>query len=145
MSRRKRDLEAERRELTAAAQRLLDGTPLRSTSGNLTGTELITESGLRRDVVYGNHKDLIDDFTGRVKSQKSTPVSMTKIADENCALQGENTYLKRQLAQERDAVKEMIKIVSELSLELYQAQSDLAALRALPRVGAPLPQMRSRT
>ena len=76
MTRRRRDLDAERRDLAAAADRLLAGTPLRSTTGKLNGTQLITESGLRRDVVYGDHKNLVDDFTARVKAQLSTPSSI---------------------------------------------------------------------
>jgi hypothetical protein len=55
-SRRPRDLEAERAALRAAADRLLAGTPLRSTSGKLTASELLRESALRRDVAYGDHK-----------------------------------------------------------------------------------------
>jgi hypothetical protein len=51
VSRSRRDRDAERAAIRAAAGRLLAGTPLSSASGNLTGTELITESALRRDVV----------------------------------------------------------------------------------------------
>ncbi len=62
MSRVRRDRDAERAAIRAAAERLLAGTPVRSTTGNLTGTELITEWALRRDVVYGDHKDLVEEF-----------------------------------------------------------------------------------
>jgi hypothetical protein len=61
MARKSRDRGAEMAAITAAAGRLLAGTPLRSTSGKLTTTELITESGLRRDVVY-EHDSLVEDF-----------------------------------------------------------------------------------
>jgi len=47
---------AEAAAIRAAADRLLAGTPLRSVSGKLTVTELITESGLRRDVVYADYQ-----------------------------------------------------------------------------------------
>jgi hypothetical protein len=56
-----RDRDAER-SAVRAADRLLVGTPLRSATGKLTGTELTVESGLRRDVVYGDHKDLVEEF-----------------------------------------------------------------------------------
>jgi len=50
MARQPRDRKADRSAIQAAASRLLAGTPLRSASGKLTVTELITESGLRRDI-----------------------------------------------------------------------------------------------
>ena len=135
MSRYQRDLEAERRELTAAAQRLLDGTPLRSISGNLTATELITESGLRRDAVYGDHKVLVDDFRARAKAQRRTTASSAQAVDENRLLKTENANLQKELDAERQANKTLIKVASELSLELQQAGDELAEMqqvRSLP-------------
>ena len=111
MTRKRRDLDAERRDLTAAAERLLAGTPLRSASGKLTSSELITESGLRRDVVYGEHKDLVDDFKARVKAQDATPSSIARISDENRALRNANDALKKQLAEEHETTKTLTKIV----------------------------------
>lgn len=136
MTRRRRDLDAERRDLTAAAERLLAGTPLRSASGKLTSTQLITESGLRRDVVYGDHKNLVDDFRARVKAQHATPSSIARIADENRALKDENASLRKLLGEERETAKTLTKIVGELSLELHQVREELASLRQVPRVGA---------
>lgn len=135
MTRRRRDPDTERRDLTAAAERLLAGTQLRSTTGKLT-TELITESGLRRDVVYGNHKNLVDDFKARVKAQHATPDPITRIAEENRALKNENGALKRGLAEERETNKTLSKFAGELSLELHQAREELASLRQVPQIGA---------
>ncbi|NNG41315.1 hypothetical protein HJ588_18820 [Flexivirga sp. ID2601S] len=137
MSRRKRDLETERRDLTAAAQRLLDGTPLRSTSGRLTSTELITESGLRRDVVYGDHKNLVDDFQTRAKAQHQTPASIAQVADENRALKTENADLRRQLDAGRQTTTTLVKVATELSLELQQARAEIAQLRQVQRLPKP--------
>jgi len=136
MTRSRRDLDAERRDLAAAAERLLAGTPLRSTTGKLTSTQLITESGLRRDVVYGDHKNLVDDFKARVKAQHATPSSIATIADEKRALKNENDALKKQLAEEHETAKTLTKIVGELSLELHQAREELASLRQVPHIGA---------
>lgn len=36
--------------------------PLRSISGELAASELLRESALRRDIAYGGHKDLIEEF-----------------------------------------------------------------------------------
>lgn len=136
MTRRRRDLDVERRDLAAAAERLLAGTPLRSTTGKLTSTQLITESGLRRDVVYGDHKDLVDDFKARVKAQHATPISIARIAEENRALKNENDALKKQLAEEHGTTKTLTKIVTELSLELHQEREELSSLRQVPRIDA---------
>lgn len=124
MTRTRRDRDVEHRDLAAAAERLLAGTPLRSTTGKLTGTELIIESGLRRDVVYRDHKNLVDTFKARTKAQHGTPDSIAQVADENRALKSENTSLKRQLTDERETTKTLTKIVAELSLELHQAREE---------------------
>jgi hypothetical protein len=60
MRHRQRDRNAEQAAISAAAGRLLAGTPLGS-SGKLTVSALITESGLRRDVVY-EYAGLVDEF-----------------------------------------------------------------------------------
>jgi cell division septum initiation protein DivIVA len=144
MTRRPRDVDAERRDLAAATERLLAGTPLRSTSGRLTSTELITESGLRRDVVYGDHKDLVDDFQARVKAQHATPDSITRIADENRALKDQNNALKNQLSEEHETTKTLAKIIGELSLELHQARDELTTLQQIPHIGAHSSAQRAR-
>ena len=144
MTRKRRDRDAERRELAAAIRRLLAGTPLRSTSGKLTSSELITESGLRRDVVYGEHKDLVDDFRARVKAQHATPASIARVADDNRALKDENASLKAQLAAERETTKTLAKIIGELSLELHQARDELSTLQQIPHIGAHSSAQRAR-
>src|SRR6266550_556318 len=110
MTRQSRDRDAERTALRSAADRLLAGTPLRSTSGKLTGTELIAESGLRRDVVYGDHKDLIEEFQARAKAQNAVPAAAQKIAEENRTLKQEVTRLKADLAAEREKNKVLTKV-----------------------------------
>src|SRR5690606_5892280 len=82
MTRRNRDRDAEREAVRAAATRLLAGAPFRSTAGKLTGTELIAECGLRRDIVYGDHKDLVDEFKARATAQNFTPQVAQRIAED---------------------------------------------------------------
>ncbi|MFF3159489.1 hypothetical protein [Streptomyces sp. NPDC057910] len=88
MSRTSRDRDAERSTIQAAADRLLAGTPLHSVSSKLTMTELITECGLRRDVVY-EHRDFVDDFKARAKARNSVPEAAPKLADRAEALEAE--------------------------------------------------------
>ena len=72
MARRVRDLQAERSALRAAAEQLLTSTPPQS-ARKLTATALISASGLRRDVVYRDHRDLIEDFRTRARTLHATP------------------------------------------------------------------------
>ncbi|MFF3071401.1 hypothetical protein ACFVSN_05985 [Kitasatospora sp. NPDC057904] len=126
MGRRPRDQDADRAAIRAAADRLLAGTPLRSSSGKLTASELITESDLRRDIVYG-HTDLVQDFQARAKAQDSTPTAMQELADANRTLKAETAELRTELAEERSRTKVMRRIIAELSLELEQAKAELGA------------------
>ena len=137
MTRQPRDRDAERTAVRAAADRLLAGTPLRSTSGKLTGTELITESGLRRDVVYGDHKELVEEFQARAKAQNAVPLAIEKIAEQNRALTEEIAILKADLAAERQSNKVLAKVAVELSLELEQAREELAGDSKIARLPMP--------
>ena len=127
MTRRSRDWDAEREAIRAAATRLLAGTPFRSTAGKLTGTELIAECGLRRDIVYGDHKDLVDEFKARARAQNFTPQAAQRMADENAALRDALAKTKADLAAERERVHALVRAIVELSLELDQAREELAA------------------
>ncbi|WP_406511104.1 hypothetical protein OG851_00465 [Streptomyces sp. NBC_00161] len=137
MTRKNRDREAERQEIRAAAERLLAGTPLRSPVGKLTGTELIAECGLRRDVVYGDHKELVDEFRARAKAQSFTPQVVQNMAEENIALREALAKIKAELAAEREWVHALVRAATELSLELEQTREELAAARQVTRLPGP--------
>jgi hypothetical protein len=136
VSRTPREREAERTAIRAAADRLLAGTPLKSTSGKLTTTELIRESGLRRDVVYADYKDLVEEFQARVKAQSSTPDAMRELAERNAELIEKLTKVKAELAEEHAAGTAMRLVVAELSLELQQAREELAEAQNVTRLPA---------
>jgi hypothetical protein len=80
--RRGRHRGGEQATIRAAIDRLLACTPLRSSSGKLTTRALITETGLRHDVVY-EHPDLVDEYEARLKTQDSTPVAFQQLTDQN--------------------------------------------------------------
>lgn len=132
-NRKFRNRDEERTAIRAATHRLLEGIPLRSSSGKLTATELITESGLRRDVVY-SHRDLIDDFKARVKATNSTPASLQQLSDRLAALKEELSNTKQQLADERATAEILRKVIAELSLELHQAREELTDLSNVTRL-----------
>jgi len=143
-TRRPRDHDTERAALRAAADRLLDGTPLRSESGRLTVTELLRESGLRRDVVYGYHKDLVEDFQARVRAQQHTPAVAQSLADENAQLKQKLADATSALAKEREVTAALRRLVAEVDLELHAARegSGPARVTALPARRRPGPRTR---
>jgi hypothetical protein len=125
MSRRPRDRSAERAAITAAAHRLLTGAPLHSPTGNLTQTELIRESHLRRDIVY-EHRDLVDTFKAQVKAQHNVPSAMQAVIDQRDRLAAQIANIKIQLAREREIAAALRRLAAELSLDLDQAREQLA-------------------
>ncbi|MET7854295.1 hypothetical protein ABZT48_40355 [Streptomyces avermitilis] len=134
MTRRNRDRDAEREAIRAAATRLLAGTPFRSAAGKLTGTELIVEGGLRRDIVYGDHKDLVDEFKARASAQNFTPQVAQRMAEDNAALRDALAKSKEQLAAERERVRALVRATAELPLELAQAREELEAAQQVTRL-----------
>jgi len=127
MGGKRRDRAAEESAIAAAAERLLAATPLRSATGKLTVSELITESGLRRDTVYG-HPELIDTFKARAKARDTQPAALTALAGERDELRGKLTTAREELAREQRTASTLRKVIAELSLELGQAREELSAL-----------------
>jgi hypothetical protein len=121
MSRAPRDRDTDRSAIQNAAERLLAGTPLRSTSGKLHTTELIRESGLRRDVVY-QHRDLVDSFKAQVKARNAVPDAMQNLSDRYAQALDDLRTTNSELAQERETTAHLRRIVAELSIELDRAR-----------------------
>ncbi|EFL20836.1 conserved hypothetical protein [Streptomyces himastatinicus ATCC 53653] len=136
-SRRRRDKQAERAALRAAADRLLAGTPLRSASGKLTATELLRESGLRRDVTYGDHRDLVEEFQARAKAQQCTPAAVQELADRNAELKKKLADATDALAREHAVTTALRRIIAELELELDRAREELGQSGNVTRLPAP--------
>jgi hypothetical protein len=63
-----------RRKILAAMDRLLDGTPLRST-GRMSVSQLAVEAGVERWHLTHQHVDLKELFQARVKAADSTPAA----------------------------------------------------------------------
>jgi hypothetical protein len=116
-----RDRTEERAAITAAAARLLAGTPLRATSGKLTATELIAESGVRCDILY-EHRDLVDEFRAKARLRDHVPEAMQELADRCGTLGKELAAAKEDLSRERAVAALLRRVVAELSIELDQAR-----------------------
>jgi hypothetical protein len=104
----------ERREIEAAMNRLLNGTPLRS-DGKLTIVSLAAEAGVKRHALTHKHTDLKDLFNARVKAQHSVPASENALRQQNQELRrklddmralnvltAENDELRRQASRPRE-------------------------------------------
>jgi chromosome segregation ATPase len=123
---KRRDQDAERAAIAAAAERLLAATPLRSATGKLTVTELITESGLRRDIIY-QHPHLIDAFKARARARDAAPAALTALTAERDDLRSQLTTARDELRAERTTASTLRKIIAELAGELDQARNEHAA------------------
>jgi hypothetical protein len=71
----------ERGQISAAMDRLLAGTPLRS-DGALTVVSLAVEADVKRHVLTHRHTDLKDEFYARVRAQGHVPASEQELRDE---------------------------------------------------------------
>ncbi|GAB2923465.1 hypothetical protein [Streptomyces mayteni] len=111
-----RDLAADRAAITAATERLLAGTPLRSSTGKLTTSELAIEAGLRRDVVYG-HTDLVERYQAQVKAREAIPEAMAAMARELEKVREKLKSVRAELAAERNTTAFLRRAVTELTIE----------------------------
>jgi chromosome segregation ATPase len=123
--------------LRSAANRLLAGTPLRSESGRLTATELLREAGLRRDVAYGDHKDLVEEFQARVRAQNATPAALQELATKYGEVKEKLAAVTKALAKEQAVSAALRRIIAELDLELDQAREELRQSGNVTRLPAP--------
>ncbi|WP_433258271.1 hypothetical protein ACQPYK_22995 [Streptosporangium sp. CA-135522] len=106
--------EAERAAITEAIERLLNGTPTRST-GALTILQLAAEAGVKRWVLTHKHIDLKDDFQHRAQAASKLPPAFQHLEARIINLEADNKRLraeKRQL-QERNDLYAMV--INELS------------------------------
>jgi hypothetical protein len=133
-----RDRDNERASIRTAADRLLAGTPLRSGSGKLTVTELLREADLRRDVVYADHKDLVEDFQARARARDHTPELAQRLAEQNRELKEKLASVTEELARERGTTAALRRLLAEVDLELHQARG----LADLPTTITRLPPTR---
>jgi hypothetical protein len=77
--------EQERQAITAAIERLLAGTPLRS-SGALDVVTLAEEAGVKRNKLTHKHTDLKDRFSAERKARHGIPESEIKLREEIATL-----------------------------------------------------------
>ena len=98
--------EGERREIIAAIDRLLAGTPLRS-DGKLTIVDLAIEADVKRWVLTHKHTDLKDLFNARLKAVDQQPPAIQQLQDRVAQLEAANTELKRDLTRRNEVLDAM--------------------------------------
>ncbi len=120
----------ERDAITAAMDRLLAGTPLRTT-GKLTILELAAEAGLKRHHLTHKHTDLKDLFAARVKANESVPDAQRRLVAENEQLRAEIVDLRCELGTVEAAYQAALRQIHVLAVDLDDRDKGTARVRQL--------------
>jgi len=113
----------ERDAIRAAADRLLDGIPLRST-GDLTVVQLAAEASVKRWLLTHKHRDLAEQFQARARLLAGDPPPIAALKKKISDLEDANTTL-RAADTERQALTEFYAhVINELSVELDRVTAE---------------------
>lgn len=124
----------DRDAIRAAIDRLLAGTPLRS-SGSLTIVALADEANVKRHLLTHRHTDLKDEFYARVRACCHVPDNERKLRDD---LHKATERIKELIAEINKIQGEnhaFARIVNVLELENHQLRTEIGStghLVALP-------------
>ncbi|MFZ3494392.1 hypothetical protein ACODT5_14420 [Streptomyces sp. 5.8] len=108
--------DANRTAILAAMDRLLAGTPLRST-GRLSVSQLALEAGVKRWYLTHQYLDLKDLFQARVKATGNTPAAFAKRLDEFDLLKKKHAELLKYTAELEERFEIYAASINLLSLE----------------------------
>ena len=106
----------ERGQISAAMDRLLAGTPLRS-DGALTVVSLAVEADVKRHVLTHRHTDLKDEFYARVRAQGHVPASEQELRDELKTTKQKLAEAREENRQLKASVEAFARIVNILTAE----------------------------
>lgn len=110
------ETDEQRVEILAAADRLLAGTPTRST-GNLSVVQLATEAAVKYWVVAQKHTDLRDHFQQLTIQTRQTAAAVRDNHDPYTRLQREHAALKAHCAGLEQLLQNYARVINELALE----------------------------
>ncbi|MFI8520049.1 hypothetical protein ACIGEZ_19800 [Streptomyces sp. NPDC085481] len=110
------DRQAERHAVQAAADRLLAGTPTRST-GALTILQLAAEAGVKRWVLTHKHTDLKDDFLARRTAANGIPPAFQHYKARADELEQRNHRLIEENRHLEEKVQVYAQVIGELLTE----------------------------
>ncbi|RFU42256.1 hypothetical protein DZF91_07520 [Actinomadura logoneensis] len=110
-----------RRELRAAADRLIAGTPLRS-SGKLTISGLAAEAGIKRWVLTHQHPDLMRQYQAEFKTLGKVPAPLQAAREQISKLRADLAAARADKRYLTDLVNTYAAIIHELGDDLAETQ-----------------------
>ncbi|MCX5203921.1 hypothetical protein OG897_21000 [Streptomyces sp. NBC_00237] len=124
--------------ILAAMDRLLAGTPLRST-GRLSVSQLAVEADVKRWQLTHQHLDLKELFQARVKAQGSTPAAFSKELSEHEELKRKYADLRQHCADLEERLRVYAAAINLLSLEngVLTGREEGARVIHMPRAQGP--------
>jgi hypothetical protein len=124
-----RETDPQRIAILDAADRLLAGTPRRST-GNLSVVQLAAEADVRYWVVAQKHPDLRDHFQRLAAQHRRTTSEFRENHDAFVRLQREHLDLKRHCAGLEELIHSYACVINELSLENHALREQTGGSQA---------------
>ncbi|MEE1759220.1 MULTISPECIES: hypothetical protein [unclassified Streptomyces] len=119
----------ERKNIRAAMDRLLAGTPLRS-DGALTVLALAAEADVKRHVLTHRHTDLKDEFYAKVRAQGRVPDSERKLRAELKKTKERLAELIEENKRQQAEIETFARVVSVLTIENHQLRDQSGHKRA---------------
>ncbi|MGW8992585.1 hypothetical protein ACWGRF_22000 [Streptomyces zhihengii] len=130
-----------RRDIIAAINRLLAGTPHRS-NGRLNVTQLAIEADVKRWHLTHQHTDLKDRFQAEAAHEEAKRVKAGQTGDVIEELKRENAELRQHCRHLESRLEVYASALNQLALEnaaLSGRDADAAKVRTLPRRRQPSP------
>lgn len=127
------ETDPQRASILRAADRLLAGTPRRST-GNLSVVQLAVEADVKYWVIAQKHTDLRDHFQRLATKAKDAPTESQKTISANESLQEELSELKRQCATLEARITLYATALNEISLENATLREELEAATKVTKI-----------
>lgn len=119
----------ERKNIRAAMDRLLAGTPLRS-NGALTVLSLAVEADVKRHVLTHRHTDLKDEFYAKVKAQSHVPDSERKLREELRRTKDRLAKVIQENKRQQAVIEMFARVVNVLEVENEQLRNQQGHKRA---------------
>jgi hypothetical protein len=125
------DSAKDRVEIEAAIERLLAGTPLRST-GEVTVVQLAEEAGVKRWRLTHQHVDLMRRFQAAVAQREGESPLLAPLREKIARLEAEKTELRVKNAELDIQLAVYAQVIHDLHSALMAEGSSSSNVRALP-------------
>jgi hypothetical protein len=123
------ETDQQRVEILAAADRLLAGTPARST-GNLSVVQLAVEADVKYWVVAQKHTDLRDHFQQLAVQSRRTAAAIRDDHDPYTQLQRDHAALRNHCAGLEQLLQNYAQVLNELAFENEVLRQQAAGTKA---------------